>query len=633
MIDLVEHSRSAREHFSFCDPQMKEWLTLHAKEEWVHVDIGASIGDKTVLMSKISSKGLVYAYESSKDNLFLRKNLEHNKVANCTIIEPRTEDDHTNDRFNSFKLDEFVKEHDLRTLDCVRIDLLSESFQALNEAKNTLWKYNPWLILKLPRSADKEQTQINQILKWLSSQGYSEALVCDDQNYIFKRLDDNVTNGSITLHLNSRHPQFDTNFKLGAIVKNIKLRKIVSHNNTKIEFLTKGLNFTTPDRIWSQCISIELNHHSKTHLGVFVKGEVLTGRLGLGVQGAHDEYIYPERFFDVGEFTFSTFIFPGSKKLMMRSTSKDNIRVYVEAIQLRNTDKFEVNEGELPGARKKIINLHDHTDGKDPNKPSITQTIHKWALELLSEDMGWKKNYAPLKNMGTREVDWKMETNDAAILSKIYQNFRPKLHLEIGTWEGFGALLCAQNCNAKIFTVNLPHGEFDEKLGSFSYTKWFEEWQSIPEDAVPIKSENGRKLFQTDSKEFIGWLYKNTAFESRITQLFEDTRTWSASEFKENSFDTILIDGGHSEETVKCDTELAAKLLKPGGMAIWHDFSLEPVSLLYFETCRGVANGLAEAHEILNENFSKLIWIENSFLLVGIKKHKSQSQQIGKHFN
>ena len=41
-------------------------------------------------------------------------------------------------------------------------------------------------------------------------------------------------------------------------------------------------------------------------------------------------------------------------------------------------------------------------------------------------------------------------------------------------------------------------------------------------------------------------------------------------------FDVILIDGNHESDAAARDTELYLPLLRPGGLAVWHDIRLEP---------------------------------------------------------
>jgi predicted O-methyltransferase YrrM len=49
----------------------------------------------------------------------------------------------------------------------------------------------------------------------------------------------------------------------------------------------------------------------------------------------------------------------------------------------------------------------------------------------------------------------------------------------------------------------------------------------------------------------------------------DDSFDWK----KLGKFDLIFIDGDHSYDGVKADTELAHKLIKKGGMIAWHDYN------------------------------------------------------------
>lgn len=55
----------------------------------------------------------------------------------------------------------------------------------------------------------------------------------------------------------------------------------------------------------------------------------------------------------------------------------------------------------------------------------------------------------------------------------------------------------------------------------------------------------------------------------RITVLEADSRTWVPSTSR--SIDLCFIDGGHSYECVKNDTEKALTLMSDGGVILWHD--------------------------------------------------------------
>lgn len=61
---------------------MKEFIT----DDSVCLDVGANIGAMTVVMSDLTSRGKVFAFEPSSRNLmFLRENLTRNAAANVTL--------------------------------------------------------------------------------------------------------------------------------------------------------------------------------------------------------------------------------------------------------------------------------------------------------------------------------------------------------------------------------------------------------------------------------------------------------------------------------------------------------------------------------------------------------------------
>jgi predicted O-methyltransferase YrrM len=76
------------------------------------------------------------------------------------------------------------------------------------------------------------------------------------------------------------------------------------------------------------------------------------------------------------------------------------------------------------------------------------------------------------------------------------------------------------------------------------------------------------------SKVVSGHRFKNTPEEKVIKQLWGDSAQFDFAPFF-NSMDLVFIDGAHSADYVKKDTENALKLIKPeGGIIIWHDSHL-----------------------------------------------------------
>lgn len=110
--------------------------------------------------------------------------------------------------------------------------------------------------------------------------------------------------------------------------------------------------------------------------------------------------------------------------------------------------------------------------------------------------------------------------------------------LEIGTYDGNTTLQMGWNTSedAVIHTLDLPDDQLDFVL------------------------ERRR--------------YVNTLVEKKITQHYGDSKNYNFGKFaEEGPLDFIFIDGDHSYEAVKNDTEKALEILAPGGCILWHDYT------------------------------------------------------------
>jgi Methyltransferase domain len=125
---------------------------------------------------------------------------------------------------------------------------------------------------------------------------------------------------------------------------------------------------------------------------------------------------------------------------------------------------------------------------------------------------------------------------------------------EIGTYNGFTALTLARNLkDSVIHTLDLPTGE-----------------------------EPGRDVNETD-RGHIRYLSKNpgrvyvgTDEEQRIVQHLEDSATFDFSSFKSRC-ELVYVDGAHSFDYVKGDTEAALEMVSSRGIVVWDDYSrMEP---------------------------------------------------------
>lgn len=143
-------------------------------------------------------------------------------------------------------------------------------------------------------------------------------------------------------------------------------------------------------------------------------------------------------------------------------------------------------------------------------------------------------------------------TADIVNLCLICKIMKPRVVFEIGTLQGYTALHFALNTpdDAKIFTLDLPKDTPQRRLlpTTFRDDKIIAGYLSSP-----------------------SYLFERSPAASKITCLFGDSATFDFSNFH-GKVDFFFIDGSHSYEYVRSDTQNALKCCRPGGLIAWHDF-------------------------------------------------------------
>lgn len=136
-----------------------------------------------------------------------------------------------------------------------------------------------------------------------------------------------------------------------------------------------------------------------------------------------------------------------------------------------------------------------------------------------------------------------------AVLAK-----QAKVMFEFGTCTGKTTYLWARNSdsNSKIYTLTLPPAELEK----YSNTN--------KDDAIATTNAISESAFSK-------FLYSGTAVESKITQIFSDSKTYDETSLH-GLCDLIFIDGSHAYSYIESDSEKALKMLKPGGIILWHDY-------------------------------------------------------------
>lgn len=75
--------------------------------------------------------------------------------------------------------------------------------------------------------------------------------------------------------------------------------------------------------------------------------------------------------------------------------------------------------------------------------------------------------------------------------------------------------------------------------------------------------------------DYLSTYFRGTEREGRIRQILCDSKEFDTTPFRKR-MDFIFVDGDHSYEGVKNDTEKAFDMLAPGGVIVWHDYNARP---------------------------------------------------------
>jgi len=148
-------------------------------------------------------------------------------------------------------------------------------------------------------------------------------------------------------------------------------------------------------------------------------------------------------------------------------------------------------------------------------------------------------------------VQWEPSfAKDVMYLSLICRALKPKVVFEIGTLYGYTALLFALNTDekAKICTLDLP-AEAKFALPA-----------TISDVTTRIAHHEAKRL-----------AFHGHPLERKISVLTGDSACFDYSPWKQK-VDIFFIDGSHSYEYVRSDTEHAFACCHPGSVILWHDY-------------------------------------------------------------
>ena len=176
--------------------------------------------------------------------------------------------------------------------------------------------------------------------------------------------------------------------------------------------------------------------------------------------------------------------------------------------------------------------------------------------EKISENLYGPKKEVIVKSFcvpsGDKDIVGKTSDYEAWILSslsKISKNI-----FEFGTCSGKTTTLMALNSpnDSKIITLTLDSNQ----AKNLSLDKY--------DNKISIRNI----INESNYNKFI---FSGKEYENKISVMFMDSRKLNVDEYL-NKFDLIFIDGGHTYSIIENDSIKAFKMIKAGGIILWHDY-------------------------------------------------------------
>jgi len=144
----------------------------------------------------------------------------------------------------------------------------------------------------------------------------------------------------------------------------------------------------------------------------------------------------------------------------------------------------------------------------------------------------------------TLSGDHELPPEEYLCMAGLVHTLKPSRVFEIGTHRGRTTRLIADYSGAhtRIHTMDLP-----------------------PERMMEAR------CFPEARSALIGEQFRNHPMRAKITQLYADSQTFDFSPYQA-SMDLVFVDGDHTYEGVKRDSENALRMIRPGGLILWDDY-------------------------------------------------------------
>lgn len=497
----------------------------------------------------------------------------------------------------------------------MKIDVDGFELEVLRGGRTVLGDLRPRLIVEVNHATLTRDIQPSELLRELAALGCRRATVLDHENYLLEppsrrgwpesRTEVRATDLSVTF--DRRPVMLPDVFVPGGLIGELPLVPEV-HGHGIVLSDGDAQHVAAPGPQWAYAVSFAIPDMLRLEQRGIVTVDVAVkeGSVGLGlVDRALATMVAPERLLVTGPSTrvaIQCDDLSSAHHLVVRNSAPGGAtaRVVVTGAWVHQADAAASDLPEWDSVPEVDLRRIGARLGLPTAGDAEPLPIRICGVEDLHEALGVDEFFVPLRLVFDHGLDaFSMERDDAVVLRYLYRVLSPRRHFEFGTWQGFGASLVAEASEAEVWTINLPDGERDE-AGSAIYSD---------QDGVV-----------TDAGPRIGWRYRAAGFAERVHQILGDSRQLDLRGLPEGTFDTVLIDGGHSAEVVSSDTALGIRLLRPGGWLIWHDLCPDEAALRQSAAGRGVLEAFLQDGLDWSTGVEEPIWIRPSWLCLARRR-------------
>jgi len=221
-------------------------------------------------------------------------------------------------------------------------------------------------------------------------------------------------------------------------------------------------------------------------------------------------------------------------------------------------------------AMRKQRGLFFHWPIRTVSLPEIDPVFRQEALgPALSTEV------ALVGGSGVMQLPGGTSDTEAWILAVLAK--RARLMFEFGTCTGRTAYLWARNSapDARVVTLTLSAAEI----------------AAYHREAGDTGSATKRAI---DESVFDRFYYSDTPYAAKVKQLFGDSKAFDETPWA-GQCDLVFVDGSHAKSYVQSDSKKALRMVKPGGLVLWHDYRGHRLAGV-FDTLNGLARELPLVH-------------------------------------